>query len=190
MGFLRGKDQKRLAKLSLFGERAKQDRQLLVKSVVDLAKLDYQQYFLDFGAPESEQFPALLQQDISVSALKRVEQHTKSQFVFHVVIGGNTAFKPCMEYLAQLVAVLEGQFQIIAHPNEYSFVGPATPEQQALLEKFSQENHLGLIPFGNIDSQSGVGRQIIHYAQLGKGLGDYDFLEGLIMEEQIGRLTA
>ena len=190
LAFLRGQAQKRLAKLSLFNERAKQDRQLLVQSVVELAGLDYQQYFLDFGAPESEQFPAMLAQDIPASLLKRVESQLKSQFIFHVVIGGNTAFKPCVEYLEQLVIRLEAHFQIVVHPNLYSFVGPARQDQLALLESFCQQNQLAVSSFGGIDAESQVGKQIVHYAQLGKGLNEYDFLERLLMEQQLDQLHA
>ncbi len=185
LAFLRTQPGNRLAKLSLVNERAKQDRQLLIRSVLELGRLDYTQYFLDFGAPESEQFPALLEQDMPAELLRRVETQTASRFVFYVVIGGNTAFKPCMEYLATLVSRLEGAFTLIAHPNQYSFVGPARHEQLAMLTEFCAQNRLGLVPFGAIDMESEVGRQIVHYAQLGKGLSEYDFLERLLVEKQI-----
>lgn len=188
LGFLRGQTVKRLAKLSLFNERAKQDRQLLMRSVLELAGLPYTDYFLDFGAPESEQFPALVRQDLPAALLKQVEQQTKGRFVFHVVIGGNTAFKPCVAYLTEVVTVLEGLFQIVVHPNQHSFVGPARTEQLAFLDQFCGQNQLLLLPFGNIDAESEVGKQIVHYAQLGKGLAEYDFLERLLVEQQLGHL--
>ncbi len=187
LAFLRG--QKRVAKLSLFNERDKQDRQLLPKSLLQLAAQSYQEYYLDFGAPESEQFPALLRRDLSAAMLKQVETHTDSTYTFHVVIGGNTAFKPCVEYLISMVGILEGLFPVQIHLNEYNFVGPAQAEQRKSLANFCTENGLILHSFGRIDADSEVGKQIVHYAQLGKGLAEYGFLERLVMEREISQLN-
>lgn len=186
LAFLRG--QQRVAKLSLFNERDKQDRQLLLRSVLELATLSYDQYFMDFGAPESEQFPALLRRDVPVELLQRVEKQTGGQFIFHVVIGGNTAYKPCVEYLVELATLLGSAFTIQVHPNQYSFVGPARQEQQTNLINFCQANEFEHRPFGNVDADSQVGKQIVHYAQLGKGLADYDFLEQILIERELEQL--
>lgn len=175
--------------LPLFNERDKQDRQLLLRSVLELSVLPYEHYFLDFGAPESEQLPALLRRDIPAELFKRVEQQAKGTFVFHVVVGGNTAFKPCVEYLIEIVTLLGALFPIVVHANQYGFVGPARQEQQTMLASFCQANKLPLQLFGNIDSDSVIGKQIIHYAQLGKGLEEYDFLEKMIMEREIEQLA-
>jgi hypothetical protein len=188
LAFLRGRPEKRLAKLSLFADKAKQDRMMLVSSILELAKLPYTSYFLDFGAPESEQFPPMVQVDTSATLLKKVEQKVQGDFVFHIVIGGNTAFKSSLEYLIQIIEVLEGKFQIVVHPNQFSFIGPARAEQQTFLENFCQQNNLHLVPFGNIDPESSVGKQIVHYAQQGKGLDDFDFFERLLIDEQIEQL--
>lgn len=187
LAFLRS--QQRVAKLSLFNERDKQDRQLLLRSVLELSALPYNQYFLDFGAPESEQLPALLRRDIPATLFKRVEQQTQGQFIFHIVIGGNTAFKPCVEYLVDIVTLLGQLFPVIVHANQYGFVGPARADQQTVLQQFCQSNAIPLQNFGNIDADSEVGKQIIHYAQLGKGLSEYDFLERMLMEREIEQLV-
>lgn len=188
LAFLRTKSVKRLAKLSLFNEEAKQDRMMLVSSILELAKLDYTSYYLDFGAPESEQFPSMVQRNIPVTMLKKVEHKIQGSLVFHIVIGGNTAFKPSLEYLTLLLEVLEGQFKIVVHPNKFSFIGPARAEQQAYLEKFCQQNQLPVVAFGGIDPESAAGKQIVHYAQQGKGLDAFDYLERLLIEEQIESL--
>ncbi len=186
LAFLHG--QKRVAKLSLFDDRDKQDRQRFPQSLLQLASLPYARYYFDFGAPESEQFIPLLRRDVSARMLKQIEDHLGARFVFHMVIAGNTAFQPCVEYLVSIVEGLAGLFPLEVHQNEHTFVGVAHEEQRQSLATFCQHNQLPLHPFGAIDADSHVGRRIVHYAQMGQGMEAYGFLEQLKMQQELDLL--
>lgn len=186
LSFLR-KDQ-RVAQINLFNERDKQDRQRLPDLVIELSKQKFTTFFMDFGAPESEQFPAMLRQDFPASLLKQVETYTEAEFVFHCIIAGNTAFKACMEYLVELANQLHPFFTVNVHLNEHTLVGPSAKEQKKTLVDFCHSAQLPIAEFGNIDAESDVGKQIVHNVQTGKGLAEYGFIEQLQIHQVLEKL--
>ncbi|MEZ0483199.1 hypothetical protein [Fibrella aquatica] len=185
------KKQKRVANISLFNERDKQDRQRLPAILVELATEPFNKYYLDFGAPESEQFPAMLRQDFSAQLLQTVEQHIQAKFIFHCIIAGNTAFKSCMEYLVELANQLYNIFPIEVQLNEFSVTGQSgesEKEQRAILANLCKQHSLPLKSFGRIDPTDAPGRNIVHYAQTGKGLSEFGFIEGLMMKQELEKM--
>lgn len=181
------KDKNRVYKISLLDDRKKIIRDRLFTSIKKIVEIpDFQTYFLDFGAPESEQLPALFGIDFKANALKKFENQINATFIFHVVVAGNTAYMASMEYLKSMIQTLEGHFPIITHANENSFYG-----FQEILEEsknYCSKNQVEFRCFGDIDTQSHIGNQILNLIQQGAGIETYDILEQLKIEDEFAKL--
>lgn len=181
------KDKNRVYKISLLDDRKKIIRDRLFTSIKKIVEIpDFQTYFLDFGAPESEQLPALFSIDFKASALKKFENQINTTFIFHVVIAGNTAYMASMEYLKSMIQTLSGHFPIIAHANENSFYGFQEILDEA--KNYCTKNQVEFRCFGDIDTQSHIGNQILNLIQQGAGIEAYDILEQLRIEEEFEKL--
>ena len=102
----------RIAALSMLDERQKITRDKLLFSLTDLSQLPFENCYLDFGAPESEQIPALLSVDFSTEQFYELAQHLQCQFIFDVVIAGNTSYFACTQYLQQMQQIIGNTFPI------------------------------------------------------------------------------
>lgn len=182
--FLKSKN--RVFQISLLDERKKIIRDRLLTSIKYLSEMAFEVFFLDFGASESEQLPALFSLDFNVKTLKKFEKKLNLSFVFHVVIAGNTAYVSSMEFLDNVFRTLEQQFHLIVHPNEYSFFGfsPLLAE----IQNYCGVNLIDYQPFGDIDIQTDTGNQIIKYVQNGSGSADYDILEQMKIESEFEKI--
>lgn len=85
-----------------------------------------------------------------------------------------------------MIQTLEGHFPIIAHANENSFYG-----FQEILEEsknYCSKNQVEFRCFGDIDTQSHIGNQILNLIQQGAGIENYDILEQLKIEDEFAKL--
>ncbi|AFK05580.1 hypothetical protein Emtol_0313 (plasmid) [Emticicia oligotrophica DSM 17448] len=181
------KEKSRVYKISLLDERKKiiRDRLLtIIKKITQISEI--QDFYLDFGAPESEQLPALFSLDFKTEALQKFANQIDAEFIFHVVIAGNTAYVASMEYIQTVIQTLSGSFKIIAHANENSFYGFTDIFEEA--KKYCEKQKVDFKPFGDIDTQSHVGNQILNLIRQGVGIEDYDILEQLKIEEEFEKL--
>jgi hypothetical protein len=182
--FLKAKG--RVYQVSLLDERRKIIRDRLLSSIKQLVEMEYQELYLDFGAPESEQLPALFSFDFSAAALKKFEIKLNVTFIFHIVIAGNTAYLPSTEYLNVFHQTVGENFSMIVHPNEYTFFGFNHLLDE--IRNYCTKNQLIYRPFGDIDTQTDTGNQIIKYVQNGIGLEDYDLLEQMKVESEFEKI--
>lgn len=180
------KEKGRVYQISLLDERRKIVRDRLLSSIKQLAEMEYQELFLDFGAPESEQLPALFSFDFSTTALKKFETKLDITFIFHIVIAGNTAYLSSTEYLDTFYQAIGQNFSLIVHPNEHTFYGFNHLLEE--IKKYCTKNQLIYKPFGDIDTQTDTGNQIIKYVQNGIGLEDYDLLEQMKVESEFEKI--
>lgn len=58
--------------MNLLDSRDKIDRQLLFENLMELKQKDYDEFYLDFGAPESDQLPSLFSKDFSLEEFKQI----------------------------------------------------------------------------------------------------------------------
>lgn len=180
------KEKGRVYQVSLLDERRKIIRDRLLSSIKQIVEMEYQELFLDFGAPESEQLPALFSLDFSVTALKKFEEKLDVKFIFHIVIAGNTAYLPTTEYLTTFHQTTGQNFSLIVHPNENTFFGFNHLLEE--IKEYCSKNQLVYRPFGDIDTQTDTGNQIIKYVQNGIGLEDYDLLEQMKIESEFEKI--
>lgn len=143
---------KRLASIDLLDAQQRIARDLLFGSIEELATFPYENFVLDFGAPESEQLPALFSRDIKENDLKGFADYLNSEFKFHVIIAGGTAYAACVEYLTQIVRLVGKQFKIIAWINENTFLN--YPNQVEQIEEAAKGFEIEVDKFGDILSGS------------------------------------
>ena len=110
--FLQGKTPPRFAIMNLLDSRDKIDRQLLFENLMELSIKDYDNFYLDFGAPESDQLPSLFSRDYTIEEFKQIECELSTEFIFNIVIAGAGAYEGCTKYLQKLAGLLRGEFAV------------------------------------------------------------------------------
>ncbi|WP_346239616.1 hypothetical protein ABDK00_018185 [Niabella insulamsoli] len=187
--FLQGKKPSRFATMSLLDTREKLDRQLLFENLFELAQKDYDCYYLDFGAPESDQLPSLFSKDYTIEEFKLVQDQLTAQFIFNVVIAGGSAYEPCTQYLQKIVLLNKGVFEINLYPNENSFTAtPQLLEELAAFQAVKGNKINTLKPFGDFDSTTAPHKNILQKISEGKGLEAYQFIEKIKIQKEISKI--
>jgi hypothetical protein len=130
----------RVAALSMLDERQKITRDKLLYSLTDLSLLPFDDCFLDFGALESEQIPALFSVDFSTEQLYELAQHLHCQFIFDIVIAGNTSYFSCTQYLQQMQQIIGNTFPIRIWVNQYSFY--KNPQLISEIQSYATQHQL------------------------------------------------
>ncbi len=111
----------RLIKTDIYDRTKKLDRDRFITVLEGLAQLEIADFYIDFGAPESEQLPGLFTIDYSIEEFKEMEHELEAKFIFNVIMAGGPAYEPCFAYLRQLTEVINGRFEINAFINLYTF---------------------------------------------------------------------
>jgi cellulose biosynthesis protein BcsQ len=187
--FLQGKNPSRFAIMSLLDAREKLDRQLLFENLFQLSQKNYEDFYLDFGAPESDQFPALFSKDYSIEEFKQVENELNARFIFNIVIAGGSAYEPCTNYLEKITAIVKEAFEVNIYINQSSFVG--TPELIEELKVFGgdKENNINAIKlFGDFDITTAPHKSILQKIGEGKGIEAYQFVEKIKIQKELSKL--
>jgi hypothetical protein len=186
--FLREK--KRLAEVNLTDHVRKIEREKLFEIIESFNEMKFSEFYLDFGAPESQQFPSLFNFDFTAEEFKGFEESIKAKFVFNIVVAGGTSYLSCMEFTKEVVFPLGGKFDVLLYVNEFSF-----QNQLELIEEikaFALENK-ELIKkvknFGNISVDRNSGQNIINHVKLGIGQAAYKgFATKSIIQREIEKL--
>ncbi|GLU56497.1 hypothetical protein Dfri01_59580 [Dyadobacter frigoris] len=180
-------DQKRIGVIDLLDSQDRIARDRLFGSIEEIAELSYSNYILDFGAPESEQLPALFSRDVNQQELKGFAEFLNSEFIFHVIIAGGTAYGACMQYLTDIVRVVGEEFKIVVWMNENTLLNYPKQVEQIL----EAANALGLDVerFGDVLSGSVFDTKLSTIIQ--QGLGKAGIMKsGYMIQTQMKKLTA
>lgn len=187
--FLQGKTPSRFATMSLLDNREKLDRQLLFENLYELSQKDYDCFYLDFGAPESDQLPSLLSRDYTIREFKEVQDELDAQFIFNVVIAGGSAYEPCTYYLQKIVKLNNGVFEVNLYVNESTFSG--TPGLINELKTFAavNENHINAIKlYGDFDITTAPHKSILQKISEGKGMEAFQFIEKIKILKELSKI--
>lgn len=187
--FLQGKTPSRFATMSLLDSREKLDRQLLFENLYQLSQKDYDRFYLDFGAPESDQLPSLFSKDYTIEEFREVQNELNAQFIFNVVIAGGSAYEPCTHYLQKIALLTKGLFEVNVYVNESTFAG--TPQLIKELTAFgaAEENHISAIRlYGDFDITTAPHRSILQKISEGKGLEAYEFIEKIKVQKELSKI--
>ena len=111
----------RLIRTDIYDREKKLDRERFIEVIEALNNQDMTDFFIDFGAPESEQLPGLFTLDYTVEEFKLIEEELGARFIFNVVMAGGPPYQPCFTYLKSLTQVLNGSFIIDVYANQYTF---------------------------------------------------------------------
>lgn len=187
--FLQGRTPSRFAMMSLLDSREKLDRQLLFENLYELSRKDYDCFYLDFGAPESDQLPSLFSKDYTIEEFKEVQDELNAQFIFNIVIAGGSAYEPCTHYLQKITLLNKGFFKVNLYINESTFAG--TPQLIKELTVFgaSGENYINAIRlYGDFDITTAPHRSILQKISEGKGIEAYQFVEKIKMQKELSKI--
>ncbi len=162
---------KRIAEVSINDNKRRIDREKLFDVIEKLAALEpFETIFIDFGAPESQQFPSLFNLDFSAGELKDFETALDAKFVFNVIVAGGASYVSCMEFTHEVSESLKGLFDVNIWLNEYSFTN-----YESLIDEVKQyadankEVITSVRVFGNIETDRSSGQNIIQSAKSGRG---------------------
>jgi hypothetical protein len=160
----------RFESLSILNNQEYLMRDILISYLESIASSKFDEYYFDFGAPESEQLPALIFRDLPFK-----EFLDAMGFVahFHVVVSGGGSYAACTDYLMKIHKVLKGEFAITVWKNIYGFGGWET--LSAELEHNCQAINVELLEFGDFEPNSNLGGQIMDQIRRGKPLEDYSW---------------
>lgn len=164
--FLAEKEQ-RLAEIDLLDSYRKIARDRLFDSIQQLSSLSNAVFYLDFGASESEQVPALLTLDLDQDELKQFEQYLGVEFVFHVVVAGGTAYTSCVEYLMKIYKAVGNVFPIMVWINANTFQN--FPQQRDECLSVAKKCRMTTEFFGDIEPNTDLASKIISNIERGEG---------------------
>lgn len=160
---------KRLIETDIMDEFQRIEREKLFAVLEGLSEdIDSENIYLDFGAPESEQFPKLFRMEFTAKEFKAFETDIDARFIFNIVIAGGPAYTSCMDYADHVATSLNGEFDVFLYLNEYSF-----QSQTSIMEEVNQyaeknkEIIKGVVPFGNIYVDRMSGRNILENVKHG-----------------------
>ncbi|OJV22389.1 MAG: hypothetical protein BGO21_14050 [Dyadobacter sp. 50-39] len=158
----------RFEAFSLLDNRERLMRDLFIGYVESLSGSPFEKVFLDFGAPESEQLPALITRDID---LKEWCDELGMTAVFHIIIGGGGAYLASIQFLEKMRAALNSRFQMVIWQNLFGFA--QFPALSRELEENCSVLGLDLRRFGDFEPASLLGGQILDGIRNGYALKDY-----------------
>ena len=158
----------RMETLSLLNDKEVLVRDNLVSYLESIVNLPFNNVFFDFGAPESEQVPALIDRDLP---LKEFMEELGFNAHFHLVIGGGGAYKSSVDYMKKILKSLNGDFDVTIWKSITTF-----NNFQNLAEELSEnckKMNLPLRQFADFDPSSNLGSQILDGVRKGYSLSDY-----------------
>ncbi len=158
----------RLEKLSLLNPKKVLVRDILVTYLESLKDSPFQEIYFDFGAPESEQLPALIERDLP---FKRYCDALDFQVHFHIIVAGGGAYLASIEYMQDILRVLKNEFQTTVWQNLMTFTNFENLGEE--LADNCENMNLDLRHYGDFEPNSNIGGQIIDNVRLGYGLDNY-----------------
>ena len=187
--FLQGKTPPRFAVMNLLDNREKIDRQLLFDNLLELSQKEHDDFYLDFGAPESDQLPSLLSKDYSIHELKQIETELSASFIFNVVVAGGGAYEGCTNYLQKMATLLGGAFEVNVYVNMGTFSNhPHLVEEIGTFAKTNKGAINSVKIFGDFDTTASPHKNILSKIERGRGREAYAFVERIKINKELSNL--
>ena len=154
--------------LSLLNDKEVLVRDKFIAYLESLVDTPFNDIYFDFGAPESEQLPALIERDLP---FKEFLDELDFQAHFHIVVGGGGAYTSSVEYLQKMLKALNQQFEVSVWRSITTFSNFPILAQE--LQTNCKKLGLTLRQFGDFEPSSNLGSQILDGIRKGYGIGDY-----------------
>jgi hypothetical protein len=187
--FLHGKNPTRFALMNLLDNRDKIDRQLLFENLLQLTRVDYVDYYFDFGAPESDQLPSLFSKDYSIKEFKQIQDELNVKFIFNIIIAGGGAFEACTGYLQKVAELIDGNFEINICINQSTFGNhPHLVEELFSYAAIKKNKITAAKLFGDFDITTAPHKNILNIIEKGRGMEAYSFVEKIKILKEISKI--
>ena len=186
--FLQGKTPPRFAAMNLLDHRNKIDCQLLFENLLLLSQKDYSDFYLDFGAPESAEFPSLFSSDYTIAEFKQIETELNAKFVFNIIVAGGSSYEACTAYLQRIVNLVKDQFQINLYINEATFINKDKIEELSIYSQIHKDCISEVKLFGDFDNTTAPHKSILKKIEDGQGLDAYVFVERIKIQKEIAKV--
>lgn len=187
--FLR--EQKRVAEVTINDNQKRIDREKLFEVLENLAIIEqFEDFYIDFGAPESQQLPSLFNFDFSVDEFKEFETSLEANFVFNIIIAGGTSYLSCMRFTEEVVDSLRGRFEIVLWVNEHSFANYEKLIDEVKEYANAQKGSITSVKlFGNIAVDRNSGQSIIESIKQGSGMNGFrGFATRAVIKREIAKV--
>ncbi len=188
--FLENRKPSRLSEISLLDARGKIVRDRLLSIMEQMIQLpDYDNIYVDCGAPESQQFTELITKDLLPSDLKAFEEHLNAKFIFNIIVAGGTSFGSCTDYLKRIVDHLGDLFEVNIMANEATFYNFEHLLDE--LKKYAEASGKkvnSLKFFGDFDISNETGKNILSNIEQGNGIEHLSFTAKLKMKNELAKI--
>lgn len=115
--------QERVKHFKILNENKKLEREKILNLFETLAKSKTDKWFIDFGAPESEEFRKLLEFDINVDLLVSELERIGIKLTIYIILAGKDALVSCLNYYNAFQNIVGNKISILALMNEGTFGG-------------------------------------------------------------------
>jgi hypothetical protein len=119
----------RVRHFKILNENKKLEREKILNLFEVIAETKTENWFIDFGASESEEFRRLLEFDISAQSLITELKSMNIELQIYVIIAGRDTLITCLKYYNALKTVLKDDVFYLALMNEGTFGGIESIEQ-------------------------------------------------------------
>lgn len=186
--FLQGRTPPRFASMHLLDNRIKIDRQLLFENLHTLSQKDYEEFYLDFGAPESTEFPSLFGEDYTIGEFKQIEKELNAQFILNIVIAGGSSYEACTNYLQRITDLVKGALEATLYINEATFINKDKIKELTAFADLNRNLISRVKLFGDFDSTTSPHKNILKKMEGGEGLKSYVFVERIKILKEIAKV--
>lgn len=188
--FLTKQEGNRLFSVDIFDNLKKIERERLYDVLQAFNTQLFDEIYIDFGAPESEQLPSLFSLDFSIEEFKQFEKELKSKFVFNVILCGGPSYASTFAYLKKLTEIVKGKFEIVMYLNELTFLNYSLLMDE--LNEFARKakGYISkVVRFGDIHVDRNSGQIITENIRNGAGfLGYHSFAAKTIIKREMTKV--
>lgn len=104
-------DESRISHYSILDEQKKIEREEFLNMLDTFSQADFNQMFIDFGAPESEELLKFLQYEFSAETLKDACEELGIEINFMIVLAGNDTITACLSYSVTITNLVKEHFK-------------------------------------------------------------------------------
>lgn len=145
--------QARVKHFKILNENKKLEREKILNLFESLSQSKTDKWFIDFGAPESEEFRKLLEFDVPADVLATELKSMGIDMSIFIVVAGKDALVTCLNYYHAFQKIVGGAIPVLALMNEGTFGGVESIEKG---HQYLQAANIPFKPFGGLgDSESG-----------------------------------
>lgn len=175
----------RVIEYDILDQNKKMERDKLMNMFEKISQTNIHKWFIDMGAPESDEFKNLLEFDYPAEIVAAELKELGIELRLLVVIAGNDAIGACLKYYNDLKTLTGEHIKVTALMNEGTFGG--------LLEVQNGHNYLESLgieyyPFGNL-GQSESGKEVVKIISLNGDITKISLAGKMIYRKTIAQIN-